>query len=354
VPAAGARISEGVLATRYAGAMLVHACAHRLGMAALFGRAAAHAPGGAGEPRYDDIGVLCAVQAAFSLGFVPVERFKYLSPGEAGPVAGWDKVPSLRAPRPRLAAIADSCDPVELLGGYFQAMMRTDPGRSRVFYVDDHFISYTGERPAGKGWNNRRGRAEKGRFDTLVTSRGGAAAGWSTTEPSGLSRTLPPALGRLRAATGPGRPLLLGFDRGGAYPAVFTQIRAQDADWITYRRAPLAATAQLPVLTTITRSGASVPVAVADELVTLDGYGDGSGGACRQLTVFEHGKIVLQVLTSDLGSCAPWLLEELIGRWGIENVIKYDTEHYGTDLICDYAFTIVADERIIKNPDPVG
>jgi hypothetical protein len=59
---------------------------------------------------------------------------------------------------------------------------------------------------------------------------------------------------------------------------------------------------------------------------------------------------VLQVLTSDLDSCAGWLLMELIGRWGIENVIKYDTEHYGTDLICDYAFTIVPDERIIKNP----
>jgi hypothetical protein len=351
VPAAGARIGEGVLASRYAGAMLVHAYAHRLGMAALLGRAAAGVPGGAGGPRYDDIGVLCAVQAAFSLGFVSVEQFKYLSPREAGPLAGWDKVPSLRALRPRLAAIADSCDPVELLGGYFAAMMKADPGRSRVFYVDDHFISYTGERPAGKGWNNRRGRAEKGRFDTLVTSRGGQVAGWATTEPSGLSRTLPPALGRLRAATGPGRPLLLGFDRGGAYPGVFTQIRAQGAHWITYRRAPLAATRYLPVLTAITRSGRSVPAAVADELVTLDGYDNGDGsGACRQLTVFEHGKVVLQVLTSDLVACAEWLLEELIGRWGIENAIKYGTEHYGTDLICDYAFTIVPDERIIKNP----
>ncbi len=354
VPAAGARISEGVLATRYAGAMLVHAYAHRLGMAALLGRAVAGVPGGAGGQRYDDTGVLCAVLAAFSLGFVSVEQFKYLSPGEAGPLAGWDKVPSLRALRPRLAAIADSCDPAELLGGYFAAMMKADPGRSRVFYVDDHFISYTGEQPAGKGWNNRRGRAEKGRFDTLVTSRGGAVAGWSTTEPSGLSRTLPPALGRLRDATGPGRPLLLGFDRGGAYPAVFTQIRAQDAHWITYRRAPLASTRHLPVLTAITRSGASVPVAVADEIVTLDGYdnnnGDGSSSACRQLTVFEHGKVVLQVLTSDLVACAEWLLQELIGRWGIENAIKYGTEHYGTDLICDYAFTIVPDERTIKNP----
>src|SRR5258708_30782054 len=124
--------------------MLVHDYAHRLGRGALVGRAVAGGPGGAGGQGYDDTGVLGAVLAAFSLGFVSVEQFKYLSPGQAGPLAGWDRMPHLRALRPRLAQIADSCDPVEVLGSYFQAMMRTGPGASRVFYVDDHFISYTG------------------------------------------------------------------------------------------------------------------------------------------------------------------------------------------------------------------
>lgn len=200
VPAAGARIGQGVFATRYAGAMLVHAYTCRLGAPALFDRAVAHVPGsGAGGLRHDDAGVLCAVQAAFSLGYVPIEQFKYLSPRQAGPLAGWDRVPHLRALRPRLAQIAGSCDPAELRGGYFQAMMTIDPGSSRVFYVDDHLISCTGAQPAGKGWNNRRGRAERGRFDTLVTDRGGAAVSWPATEPRPATPAPPPSTAAARA-----------------------------------------------------------------------------------------------------------------------------------------------------------
>jgi hypothetical protein len=64
----------------------------------------------------------------------------------------------------------------------------------------------------------------------------------------------------------------------------------------------------------------------------------------------KRGQPAAQVLTSDLEGCALALLPDHIGRWGIENRIKYDAEHYGTDLICDYEFTIVPDERIVDNP----
>ena len=41
---------------------------------------------------------------------------------------------------------------------------------------------------------------------------------------------------------------MLGFDRGGAYAQVFRHCREQDVHWVTYRRAPLAVPAMLPVL----------------------------------------------------------------------------------------------------------
>jgi hypothetical protein len=101
----------------------------------------------------------------------------------------------------------------------------------------------------GKGWNNKRGRAEKGRADTHVTAHDGRAVCFVTGEPSGLTVTLPRALAELKKAAGPGATIMLGFDRGGAYAQVFRHCRGQDAHWVTYRRAPLTVPAMLPVIT---------------------------------------------------------------------------------------------------------
>jgi hypothetical protein len=301
--------------------------------------------------------VLAAALMAFSVGRVSVEQFKFLPGAQAGPLVGWDRLPSLRALRPRLAGIAEGADAVGLLEGCFRGLLKTDPGRSRVFYADDHFIPYAGGRPVAKGWNNKRGRAERGRFDTLTVDRDGRAVGLATGEPSSLSATPPPALGKLREAAGGDRQILLGFDRGASYPSVFTQVRALGAHWMAYRRAPLATTRRLPLLGSVKRSrtGKPAPVAFADELVRLNGYDNGGGApedadVCRQVTIFDRGKPAAQVLTSDLDCCALALLPDHIGRWTVENRLKYDAEHYGTDLICDYKFRIVPDERVIDNP----
>ena len=46
------------------------------------------------------------------------------------------------------------------------AMLAADPVTSGVYYVDDHFVPYAGAKPVAKGWNNKRGKAERGRADT--------------------------------------------------------------------------------------------------------------------------------------------------------------------------------------------
>jgi len=54
------------------------------------------------------------------------------------------------------------------------AMLAADPVVSGVYYVDDHFVPYAGAKPVGKGWNNKRSRAEKGCAGTRVTAHDGA------------------------------------------------------------------------------------------------------------------------------------------------------------------------------------
>ena len=74
---------------------------------------------------------------------------------------------------------------------------------------------------------------------------------------------------------GPDAPILLGFDRGGAYPVTFTACRAAGADWVTYRRAPLAQTTTTPIESVTVRDGKQVAMMLADESVQINGYGTG-------------------------------------------------------------------------------
>ena len=206
-------------------------------------------------------------------------------------------------------------------------------------------MPYTGAKPVGKGWNNKRGRAERGRADTHVTTHDGRAVCFVTGEPSGLSVTLPKALAELKKTVPEETAIMLGFDRGGAYPAVFAHCRDNTVHWVTYRRAPLAVPAMLPVLSVITVNGRTRTIAWTDETVQLKDYGQ-----ARQITLSEGGQPVLQVLTSDSGACPAALLGWLKSRWREENFLKYASENYGIDAICDYAAGIEANTKIVDNP----
>jgi hypothetical protein len=259
-------------------------------------------------------------------------------------LAGISVLPELRTLRPRLAAIADGCDPLGLQRAFAQAMLAADPCASGVYFIDEHFMPYAGALPVGAGYNSKRRRGEPGRVDTLIADAGGRAVCFTTGEPSGLSVTLPATLAELRQVTGDDAKIMLAFDRGGAYASVFTACRLAGVDWITYRRGALAPTSHLPQLATLTRGGKPTTLAYTDQTVTINDYGQ-----CRQLTLFEHGKPVLQILTSDTSACAAALICFLRARWRIENLFKY-LDFYGIDSLADYTATLATNTRPLDNP----
>jgi len=336
---AGPLAAEGVFASRYAGAMLLHAFFAQADAGTVLGAAA----GGGRRP--GDVALLSAVSMCFALGADTIEQFKHLAAADAGPLAGLGVLPGLRTLRSHLARIADAADPVAVQAMFASAMLAADPVTSGVYYVDDHFVPYTGAKPVAKGWNNKRGRAERGRADTHVTAHDGRAVCFVTGEPSGLSVTLPKALAELKKAAGPGAKIMLGFDRGGAYPQVFTHCRDQQVHWVTYRRAPLAVPVMLPVLTTVTAGGRTRQITWAEETVQVKDYGQ-----ARQITLFEHGRVALQILTSDFDTCPAEILAWLKSRWREENFLKYASANYGIDKICDYLASIETNTKITGNP----
>src|SRR5512144_1327994 len=267
------RVSTGTFLCRYAGAMLLHAYLDRVGAEAIFATLA-----GGPARRYDDLAVLCTATLGVALGIDTVEGVKHLRRGEAGVALGLTATPQLATLRARLSALADGCDPLAVQRAFAARMLAADPAGEPVYFVDDHFVPYAGARPVAKGWNTKRRHAQPGRDDTLLVDARGRAVVFGSGEPSGLSQTLPGVLARLRTVIGPDAPVLLGFDRGGAYPATFTACREAGAHGVTYSRAPLAETTVTPTESVTVRGGKPLSMLLADETVHLTGY-----GSARQL-----------------------------------------------------------------------
>lgn len=335
-----ARITTGVARSRYAGAMLLYPYLHRVGAEAIFATLA-----GGPARRYDDMAVLSTATLGFALGIDTVEGAKHLRRGEAGAAVGLGMTPELATLRGRLGVLADDGDPLALQRAFATGMLAADPCDDPVYFVDDHFVAYSGAKPVAKGWNTKRRHAQPGRADTLVTDARGRAVVFASGEATGLVATLPGVLGQLREVIGPHAQVLLGFDRGGAYPSTFLACRAAGAHWLTYRRAPLVSVGTAPKRSWTVREGKRVTVVLADETVELAGY-----GPARQLSLFEAGVVVLQVLTSDTSATGASLLWWLRARWRIENVFKYASDHNGIDSLADYRMDIATDERAVKNP----
>jgi len=335
-----ARITSGDYRCRYAGASLLHAYLDRVGARDIFGTLT-----GAPSRRFDDVAVLSTATVGFALGIDTVEGVKHLRRGEAGPIVGLATIPELRTLRPRLTALADGSDPLALQRAFARAMLAADPSGSPVYYVDDHFVAYSGARPVAKGYNTRRRLAEPGRADTMVCDARGRAVLFASGEPSGPTRTMPGVLDQLRTVVGPDAPILLGFDRGGAYPAAFGACREAGMGWVTYRRGKLASTTAKVRRSWTVRDGRRAYVCLAEETVDIPGY-----GAARQLTLVEHDTPVLQVLTSDTAASGAALLCWLRARWRIENLVKYAAEHHGINALADYTMDIATNTAKVSNP----
>ena len=339
-----ARVGTGSHPSRYAGAMLLYPYLHQVGTETIF----ASLTGGPAR-RYDDLAVLSSATLGFALGIDTVEGSKHLRRADAGAAVGLAIIPELKTLRTRLGALADGADPLGLQRAFAVGILSADPASDPVYFVDDDFVPYSGAQPVAKGWNTKRRYAQPGQDDTMLVDARGRAVIFGSGEPSGLVSTLPGVLTQLREVLGPDPKILLGFDRGGAYPKTFTACRAAGADWVTYRRAPLVQ-ATVPARRSWTvRDSKRISVLLADEIVSLKDY-----GSARQLTLFENGTPILQVLTSDLTATGASLLCWLRARWRIENMFKYAVEHNGIDRLADYYMNLGPDTRRVTNPARVA
>jgi hypothetical protein len=337
--APAARLDDAEVRSRYAGTMLLHPFLDRLGVGEVFA-----AMGSGPARRYDSTAVALCAMFGLALGTGSVEATKHLGRADLGALAGIAAAPELATLRSRLSAMADGCEPLAVLGTLTKAMIASAAPPEQIFFVDDHFVPYYGAAPVAKGWNTKRRHAQPGRDDTYICDLGGRALVFCSSEPSGLSVTMKAAVAELRKSWGD-RPVTLGFDRGGSYPVAFSWLRDQGVGWLSWRRGALVATKARRRWSWFVLDGRRHTYCVAEETVELSGY-----GAARQITLFEAGEAVAQVLTSDTTSTPARMVHLLRCRWRIENAFKYLAAHNGIDSLCHYGMDLVADERAVANP----
>ena len=117
-----------------------------------------------------------------------------------------------------------------------------------------------------KGWNTRRRHAEAGRDDTVIVDEAWRAICFSSGAPSGPSQTMFAPLAQLRSVIGDKR-VMIGFDRGGAYPKVFAELTRRGFDFVTNRRAPPETPTVQPTRTWTLVEGRRRYMSVVDETV---------------------------------------------------------------------------------------
>ena len=225
----GVRIAEGGGRSAYAGAMLLHPFLDEVGAGEVFS-----ALDSGPSRRFDSTAVALTSTFAFALGSSSLEGSKHLLPADAGLLVGIERFGHLRTLRPRLGALADAADPLVVQVALSKAMLDSDREPPSVFFVDEHFVAYTGSRPVAKGWNTRRRHAEPGRHETVIVDDRWRAVCFASGPPQGLSSGMLGPLDQLREICGD-RPLMVGFDRGGSYPKAFTELRDRGIDWVTRR-----------------------------------------------------------------------------------------------------------------------
>src|SRR5258708_27245454 len=130
--------------------MLAHAYLDRIGAEAILAAALPPAPG---RPRYDDLALLAATSLAFALGVSSAEGTKHLIPDQAGILAGIGRLPGLRTLRPRLAAIAETCDPLALQRRLRAAMPAAAPPGLHAYYPPEPLLPPPGGQPVPPGWH---------------------------------------------------------------------------------------------------------------------------------------------------------------------------------------------------------
>jgi hypothetical protein len=217
-----------------------------------------------------------------------------------------------------------------------------------VVYVDNHLRSYTGKHVIRKGWKMQEKRAVSGVTDYYVHDQMGRPLfRMDSPEHAPLVDVLRPIGSFLRSQIDPGTPLLLVFDRAGAFPVEMAALRDEGFEFVTYERKPF------PEISAARFDAAPSVVYRREKLRWLEerqkNLLDGRGRVRRISLLTQEGAQINILAVSS--APAPNLVLALLNRWGKqENQFKHGNERWGINQLDGRTVEPYDEDAVIPNP----
>ena len=237
----------------------------------------------------------------------------------------------------------------ELLRG---ARERTPRGKPVVLFIDNHARAYTGMHELRRIWRMQGKRTYPGAMDYWVHS----SEGWPVlpipvSPNASLPETIKVWVGFLREKLGKNTPLLLAFDRAGAFPGLWKWLRDNGVQFVTYQRAKYRKFRREwfrrhgRPMTLRDVDGKKVKVMVQQGRMNLGA----KRGRVRRIRILMPDDSQINVVASSKQS-VKWLCQTLFTRWRQENAFKHGVERWGINQLDGRALEDVPAGTMVTNP----
>lgn len=303
-----------------------------------------------GRPRGHSVRVaLEALLAALALGQRCVEGVRRLQTATAGlllrathaPTASW-----VRRVLGRLAMEGGAARiGLDRAGGNVRSAHSEGPDQATVFYVDNHMRPYHGKHTTRRGWRMQDKRVRPGNCDGWVHDEDGRRLlRINLPAHDSLTSVLSRVAELLRRALGPAAPILLAFDRAGAFPEQLSALRRDGFEFVTYERRPYSRLAEKAFTNTLTLDGEALRWCEPRQR----NLGRGRGRVRRIAVRDPDGRQINLLAIS--GAPAERLIAIQRGRWVQENAFRHDGPRWGQNQLDSRTVVPYAPTTTIPNP----
>ena len=237
----------------------------------------------------------------------------------------------------------------ELLRG---AKERTPRGKPVVLFFDNHGRQYTGRHLLRRIWRMQKKGTVPGAMDYWVHDAEGRPV---LVIPMAPNASLPDAIRSrvafLREKLGKQTPLLLVFDRAGAFPGLWKWLRDEGIEFVTYQRAKYRKFSQEwfdrhgRPMTLREADGKKIKVMVQAGRMNLGK----SRGRVRRIRLWMPSGAQLNVVAWSKQSDG-WLCQKLFTRWRQENGLRHGVERWGINQLDGRVVEEVPSGTLVTNP----